>query len=138
MVDRVVALPQLFGPPTPGIPGGAQGGFIPIDAHCRVRGLHNVFAAGDATDFAIKHGGIAAQQADTAATAIAALAGAPVDPKPFHPEIHGILLGADKPLYLSAHVTGSLGSSSQISEEPSWSPPTKVVAKYLAPYLESR
>jgi NADH dehydrogenase FAD-containing subunit len=103
-----------------------------------VRGLHNVFAAGDATDFAIKHGGIAAQQADTAATAIAALAGAPVDPKPFHPEIHGILLGADKPLYLSAHVTGSLGSSSQISEEPSWSPPTKVVAKYLAPYLESR
>ncbi len=137
-VDRVVALPQLSGPSTPGVPGGAQGGFIPIDTLCRVRGLENVFAAGDATDFPIKLGGIAAQQADTAATAIAALAGAPVEPKPFHPEIHAILLGADRPLYLSAHVTGGHGSSSQISEEPTWSPPTKIAAKYLAPYLASR
>jgi sulfide:quinone oxidoreductase len=137
-VDRVVALPQLFGPSTPGVPRGATGGFIPIDTHCRVRGLERVYAAGDATDFAIKHGGIAAQQADTAAQAIAALAGAPIEPKPFHPEIHAILLGGDKPLYLSAHVTGGDGSSSQISEEPTWSPPMKIAAKYLAPYLELR
>jgi sulfide:quinone oxidoreductase len=136
-VGRVVALPQLSWPSTPGVPGGAQGGFIPIDTHCRVRGLENVFAAGDATDFAIKHGGIAAQQADTAAQAIAALGGAPIEPKPFHPEIHAILLGGDKPLYLSAHVTGGHGSSSQISEEPTWSPPTNIAAKYLAPYPES-
>jgi sulfide:quinone oxidoreductase len=137
-VDRVVALPQLSGPSTPGVPGGAQGGFIPIDTHCRVRELEHVYAAGDATDFAIKLGGIAAQQADTAAQSIAALAGAPVEPKPFRPEIHAILLGGDKPLYLSAHVTGGHGSSSQVSEEPTWSPPTKIAAKYLAPYLESR
>jgi sulfide:quinone oxidoreductase len=137
-VDRVVALPQLSGPSTPGVPGGAHGGFIPIDAYCRVRGLERVYAAGDATDFAIKLGGIAAQQADIAAEAIAALAGAPVEPKPFHPEIHAILLGADKPLYLSAHVTGGHGSSSKISEKPAWSPPTKIAAKHLAPYLESR
>jgi sulfide:quinone oxidoreductase len=137
-VDRVIALPELFGPATPGVPGGPQSGFIAIDNHCRVRGLENVFAAGDATDFPIKFGGIAAQQADTAAAAIAALAGAPVEPQPFHPELHAILLGADKPLYLSAHITGGHGSSSQISEEPSWSPPVKIAAKYLAPYLESR
>jgi sulfide:quinone oxidoreductase len=137
-VDRVVAMPQLSGPSTPGVPGGAEGGFIPIDAHCRVRELEHVYAAGDATDFAIKLGGIAAQQADTAAQSIAALAGAPVEPKPFHPEIHAILLGGDKPLYLSAHVTGGHGSSSHVSEEPTWSPPTKIAAKYLAPYLESR
>jgi sulfide:quinone oxidoreductase len=136
-VDRVVALPQLSGPSTPGVPGGAQG-FIPIDTYCQVHGLERVYAAGDATDFPIKLGGIAAQQADTAAQAIAALAGASVAPRPFHPEIHAILLGADKPLYLSAHVTGGHGSSSRISEEPTWSPPTKIAAKYLAPYLESR
>ena len=65
--DRVVALPQLYGPSMPGVPGGPEGGFIPIDSHCRVRGLANVFAAGDATEFPIKFGGIAAQQADTAA-----------------------------------------------------------------------
>ncbi len=50
----------------------SSGGFIPIDPHCRVCGLEHVYAAGDATDFAVKHGGIAAQQADTAAEAIAA------------------------------------------------------------------
>lgn len=136
--DRIVALPQLFGPSTPGVPGGPEGGFIPIDAHCAVPHLERVWAAGDATDFPIKHGGIASQQADTAAQAIAALAGADVEPKPFHPEIHAVLLGADKPLYLSAHVTGGHGSSSEISEMPTWSPPSKIAAKYLAPYLESR
>ncbi|MEO6859884.1 MAG: hypothetical protein ABI323_15100 [Solirubrobacteraceae bacterium] len=51
--------------------------------------------------------------------------------------IHGILLGGETPLYLSAHITGGHGSSSQISDTPTWSPPTKIVAKYLAPFLES-
>jgi sulfide:quinone oxidoreductase len=137
-VDRVVALPQLYGPSIPGVPGGAESGFISTDTHCRVRGLENVFAAGDATDFPIKFGGIAAQQADTAAESIAAMAGAPVEPRPFHPELRAILLGPAKPLYLSAHVTGGHGSSSEISEEPRWSPPVKIVAKYLAPFLEAR
>ena len=137
-VDRVIALPQLFGPSTPGVPKGAAHGFIPIDVHCRVPSLERVYAAGDATDFAVKHGGIAAQQADTAAEAIAALAGAPIEPTKFHPVIHAILLGGERPLYLSAHITGGHGSSSEISDTPTWSPPTKIAAKYLAPYLESR
>ena len=135
--SRIVALPQLHGPSTPGVPAGRAGGFIPIDRHCRVQGLENVFAAGDATDFPIKLGGIAAQQADTAAQAIAVLAGAPVAPTPFTPEIRAILLGADTPLYLSAQVSGAHGTRSQISESPLWSPPSKIVAKYLAPYLEA-
>ncbi len=135
--DRVVALPELYGPSLPGLGERSRGGFIEIDAHCRVPGLDNVFAAGDAANFPIKHGGIAAQQADTAAEAIAALAGAPVKPEPFHPEIRAILLGADRPLYLSATVTGSHGSHSRISAEPLWSPPAKIAARYLSPYLES-
>lgn len=137
-VDRVVALPQLSGPPAPGVPGDATGGFIPIDAHCQVRDLERVYAAGDATDFAVKHGGVAAQQADTAAEAIAALAGAPVQPHKFNPVIHGILLGGKKPLYLSAHLTGGHGSSSEVSDTPMWSPGAKIDAKYLASYLGSR
>lgn len=136
-VDRVVALPELFGASTPGVPKRDGHGFVPIDVHCRVPGLEHVYAAGDATDFAVKHGGIAAQQADVAAESIAALAGAPVEPTKFDPAIHGILLGADKPLYLSAHIAGAHGSSSQISDTPTWSPPTKIAAKYLGPYLES-
>lgn len=137
-VDRIVALPRLSGPATPGVPTDAPDGFIPVDEHCRVRGLERVFAAGDATDFAVKFGGIAAQQADTAAEAIAALAGTGIEPRKFEPEVHGILLGADKPLYMSAHITGGHGSSSEVSDQPMWSPPTKIAAKYLAPYLENR
>ena len=81
----MVALPELFGPSTPGVPLKAHNGFIPIDAHCKVPQLDRVYAAGDATDFAVKHGGIASQQADTAAEAIASLAGAPIEPQRFHP-----------------------------------------------------
>jgi sulfide:quinone oxidoreductase len=136
-VDRVVALPQLYGRGGGGIPGRTGAGFVPVDAYCRVIGLDRVWAAGDATDFAVKHGGVAAQQADTAAEGIAALAGAPVAPEAFRPEIRAVLLGGDKPLYLSAHITGGHGSSSRISEQPTWSPPAKIAAKYLAPYLES-
>jgi len=137
-VDRILALPQLFGPSLPGVPLQAHNGFIPIDAHCKVTGLDRVYAAGDATDFAVKFGGIAAQQADTAAEAIAALAGAPIEPAPFTPVLHGALLGGPKPLYLSARVTGGHGSTSEVSEALTSAPPAKIVAKYLAPYLESR
>jgi sulfide:quinone oxidoreductase len=134
-VDRVVALPELYGPAVRGLPT-AEHGFIPIDLHARVRGVEGVYAAGDASDFAVKHGGMAALQADAAAEAIAALAGAPVDPKPFEPVIYGMLLTGGKPRYLHARITGGHGFSSEISEMPSWSPPNKIVAKHLAPYLD--
>ncbi|MDQ6744588.1 MAG: NAD(P)/FAD-dependent oxidoreductase [Actinomycetota bacterium] len=137
-VDRIVAMPELSGPSVPGVPRGSAGGFIPIDARSKVRSLERVYAAGDATDFAIKHGGIAAQQADVAAQAIAAIAGLAAEPPPLHPVIHGMLLTGDKPLYLTAQITGGHGSSSQITDTPTWSPTTKIVAKYLAPYLEER
>jgi sulfide:quinone oxidoreductase len=136
--DRIVALPKLVGPSLQGVPAGAPGGFIPVDVHCRVRGLEGVYAAGDATDFPVKHGGIAAQQADLAAQSIAALAGVADQPKPFHPVMQGMLLTGGRPRYLSAQITGGHGSSSAFSETPTWSPATKIAAKYLAPYLEAR
>jgi sulfide:quinone oxidoreductase len=135
-VDRVVALPELYGPSVRGLPS-AEHGFIPVDVHGRVRDVDRVYAAGDATDFAIKHGGVSAQQADVAAEAIAALAGAEVQPKPFHPIVHGMLLTGDAPRYLRARITGGHGFSSEVSEEPLWTPPVKIAARYLAPYLES-
>jgi sulfide:quinone oxidoreductase len=134
-VDRVVALPELFGPAVRGIPL-AEHGFINVDPHAHVPGVGPVYAAGDATDFAVKFGGIAAQQADAAAESIAALAGAPVTPEPFHPVIHGILLTDKRPRYLTARITGGQGFGSEISDTPSWSPPSKIHARRLAPYLE--
>ncbi len=136
--DRIVALPELYGPSTPGVPKRDGHGFIPIDPSGRVIGLDDVFAAGDATDGPVKQGGVAAQQADAAAASIAALAGAPVKPRKLRPVIHGILLGGRRPLYLSANLTGAHGSNSRVSDTPTWSPATKIAAKYLAPYLEAR
>jgi sulfide:quinone oxidoreductase len=137
-VDRIVALPLLNGPDVAGVPDPASGGFIRIDEHGRVRQLDRVYAAGDATDFPVKHGGVAAQQADAAAESIAALAGVALEARPLELMIRGMLLGAARPLYMSAHLTGGHGSDSHISEEPLWSPATKIAARYLAPYLAMR
>jgi sulfide:quinone oxidoreductase len=134
---RIVALPELMGPSVRGLPI-AEHGFIPVTPYAQVRGVPNVYAAGDATDFAVKHGGIAAQQADAAAASIAALAGAPVEPEPFHPTIRGILLTGEKPRYLTAHIAGGAGFGSRVTDHPTWWPPTKIAAQYLGPYLEER
>ncbi len=134
-VDRVVALPELYGPAVRGLPAAAHG-FIPVDVHGQVRGVERVYAAGDAVDFAVKQGGVSAQQADAAAEAIAALAGAPVEPRPFDPLIHGLLLTGGAPRYLTAHLAGGHGFSSELTDVPTWSPPVKISARYLAPYLE--
>lgn len=137
-VNRVIALPELVGPLVPGVPRSSPNGFIPVNGHGRVSGLERVYAAGDAVDFPVKHGGIAAQQADVAAEAIAALAGASVEPSEFHPVINGILIGGPKPLYMRAHITGGHGMSSEVSDEPIGAPVTKIAAKYLSPYLDAR
>lgn len=136
-VDRVIALPELYGPGVRGIPLGEHG-FIRVDPYCRVPGVERIYAAGDATDFPIKQGGIGAQQADIAAASVAAVAGASVIPERFNPVIHGMLLTHGKPRYLTAHITGGHGFSSEITDTPTWSPPHKIAAKYLAPYLEER
>jgi sulfide:quinone oxidoreductase len=133
--DQVVSLPELYGPHVRGLPG-ADNGFIPVDLHCRVRGVERVYAAGDATDFAVKHGGIAAQQADAAAESIAALAGAPVKPQPFRPAIQGMLLTGAAPYYLSAWIIGGHASGSQLTSEATWAPASKIAAKHLVAYLE--
>ncbi len=83
-VDRVIALPELYGPSIRGIPL-AEHGFIRVNPYGQVPGVGPIYAAGDATDFAIKHGGLSSQQADAAAQSIAALAGATVTPEPLTP-----------------------------------------------------
>jgi sulfide:quinone oxidoreductase len=134
-VDRVIALPELYGPSIRGIPLGEYG-FVHVNPYGHVPDVGPIYAAGDATNFAIKHGGLGSQQADAAAQSIAALAGAPVTPAPFHPVIRGMLLTDDKPIYLTAHIAGGHGFSSEITDTPTWSPPMKIAAKYLAPYLD--
>ncbi|HTW41803.1 MAG TPA: FAD-dependent oxidoreductase [Solirubrobacteraceae bacterium] len=134
-VKRVIALPELYGPGVRGVPLGEHG-FLRVDPHCKLIDIDHVYAAGDATEFAVKFGGIAAQQADALAEAIAAKAGAEITPQPFHPVIHGILLTGDAPRYMTARITGGQGFSSDFDVTPSWSPAMKIAARYLAPLLD--
>ena len=135
--DRIVALPELRGPELEGIPRDG-GGFIPVDEFCRVKGVDSVYAAGDATDFPIKHGGIAAQQADTAARSIAALAGAPVTPVAIDPVLEGVLVTGDQPRYFKARLSGGHGSDREVVGTPVSASTPKIAARYLAQRLEQQ
>ena len=129
--DAVVALPRLEGPRISGVPHDEHG-FVPVDAYGVVRGLTDVYAAGDLTQFPLKQGGIAAQQADAAASSIAADAGADVRPEPFTPLLRGLLLTGFVPRFMRADPSGA---HSEVDTEPLWWPPAKIVGKYLAPFL---
>ena len=136
--DRVVALPRLRGPVLVGIPHDADG-FIPTDLHGRVEGLTDVYAAGDVTAFPVKQGGIAAQQALAAAESIAARAGAPVTPAPFHPVLRGLLLTGEAPSFLRAELESGHGNQgSAVEHEALWWPPAKIAGRYLAPFLAAQ
>lgn len=133
--QQIVTLPTITGPSLPGVPGDARDRFIPVDDQCRVRGTDGrVFAAGDATDLPVKHGSLAAEQADVAAAAIAHLAGAE-PPQPFRPVLRGTLLTGGTPLYLEAHMVAGTSWESRILTEPTWPADQLVVAEELAAYL---
>ncbi|MGA2010407.1 MAG: FAD-dependent oxidoreductase [Solirubrobacteraceae bacterium] len=136
--DRIFALPQLRGPAIGGLPSDGDG-FLPITAHCEVVGAERVFAAGDATTFPVKFGSIAAQQADAAAEAIAALAGAEVTPEPYAGVVHGMLLGSieHSRLYFSAEIRDGAAVASHAGDTPTAEPDAKIAARYLAPYLDA-
>ena len=132
--DAVVALPRLEGIPIPGISANAQG-FVETDRYGGVLGVDDVYAVGDMTAFPLKRGGIATQQADAAASAIAVRAGAPIAQEPFRPVIRGLLLTGGAAHYLRADPAGH---ESAVDLEPLWWPPAKIVGRYLAPYLAER
>lgn len=132
--DRVVALPQIEGLRLQGVPHDTNG-FVPTDEHGRVRGADDVFAAGDLTDFPVKQGGLAAQQADAAAESIAAAAGVQIDPEPFAPVLRGLMLTGLTPRFMRAEL-GRLEST--VDTEPLWWPPGKIAGRHLGPFLASR
>jgi sulfide:quinone oxidoreductase len=136
--DRVVAFPQLVGPEVNGLPSDG-GGFIPVDPDGRVRGADRVWAAGDGTDYPVKHGGVAAQLADTAAHGIAALAGVPSDVRPFAPIIEGVLMTGGTARYLRATPGGpDRDGESVFAELTGGAAPPKIATRYLGPHLGGR
>jgi sulfide:quinone oxidoreductase len=129
--DRVIALPELRGPGVPGIPDRSVHGFVAVDSHGRVRHVDNVFAAGDMTDYPVKQGALAAQQAFAVAQEITGLAGVATTAAPFEPTMHGVLLGGKRPLYLRARLVGGQPVTSEFSTEPLWDAADKIHAPRL-------
>ena len=150
LAERVVTLPDLEGPRIRGLACDADG-FIRTDSHGRVHGCDDVYAAGDATSFPLKQGGLAAQQADAAAEHIAHRAGARVTPGRFRPVLRGLLITEGAPVYLRSepqrlsrpasvaiedHRAPRAGAdASMASNQALWWPPAKIAGRYLGPYL---
>jgi sulfide:quinone oxidoreductase len=135
-VDLAVALPRPVGRVVPGLPSD-RSGFVPVDPYGRVPGADDLYAVGDMTTRPLKQGGLATQQADAAASAIAAWAGAPVQPRPYRPVLRAVLLTGDAPRFLR-HGRAEPGlPASLAADEAPWWPPHKIAGRELAPYLNA-
>jgi sulfide:quinone oxidoreductase len=133
--EAVVSLPRLEGRRIDGVPHDDDG-FVAVDEHGAVVGVDRVFAAGDVTAFPVKQGGIATQQADAVAEAIAAAAGAEVEPAPFDPVLRGVLWTGAEPRYLYGRPTGGHGEVSRLEATPPWGADDgKIVSRYLSHFL---
>jgi len=137
-VDCVVTMPLLSGPSLAGVPATPPDDFIPVDEFGRVVGLADVYAAGDAVDFPVKQGGLAAQQADAVVAHLAAARyGASDDAAPFRPVLRGMLLTGGEPRFMRSGVAGA-DPDVPGAWFPLWWPPTKIAGRHLAPYLQKR
>ena len=130
--DAAWAAPRLVPRVPAGVPVSGDG-FVSVDAAGRVEGFVDLLAAGDMTFGAPKQGGIAAQQAATAAQGIAALAGIAPEPEPVPLVLRALLLTGAKPLWLRADPLAD--APSEASDEPLWWPPHKIFGTHLAPVL---
>jgi len=139
--DAVIALARAQGPRIAGLPADADG-FIEVDGHGRVSGTRDVFAAGDATAGPIKQGGLAAQQADAAAEAIAAEAGAQLTPRACRRVLRGVVFTGEAPLFLRRDLDDDSplarplrGAPVGISRSQLWWPSGKIGGRYLTAFL---
>ncbi|HSJ73202.1 MAG TPA: FAD-dependent oxidoreductase, partial [Miltoncostaeaceae bacterium] len=133
--DRVIALPALRGPALEGLPSDARG-FVRSAPDGTVADVPDVWAVGDAGSFPVKQGGIACQQADAAAAAIARRLGADVGPMPFEPVLRGWMWDGAGGLFLRADLRdGHDESTGAADARPLWWPVAKVAGRFLAPLL---
>jgi sulfide:quinone oxidoreductase len=134
--ERVVTVPVLHGTAPRGIPADSLG-FIPTDGHGRIPGIEDVYAAGDGTDFAVKQGGLATQQADAVAEVIAKRAGASLEPRSFRPVMRSVLFTGKRDRFLRGDTGRGGDDVSEATGSALWWPPSKISGRYLSPYLAS-
>ncbi len=128
-VDRVLCVPESFGPEVSGLPS-APHGFLPVGVDGRVTGSDRVWALGDAVQGSLKHSIITAAEADAVASSIIATlalgepSGAPL------PALHGILVDAPGQRWWDAN-RGHLHDE-QMASGCLWWPPEEALGAHLA------
>jgi sulfide:quinone oxidoreductase len=132
----LVALPRLVGPCIGGLTD-ERGAFLATDDSGRVIGARAVYAAGDATDFPIKQGGIATEQADNAAQAIAADLGRRVTARPAAPILRARLYTDGEPMFMRRDLADPDRDHALLESRPLWWPGAKLYGRHLAPLLAS-
>jgi sulfide:quinone oxidoreductase len=136
LADTVIALPLLEGPAIAGVPLDRHG-FVQVDAAMAVRETEHIHAAGDATDGAIKQGGLAGQQADTAVAEIVRSCGGEPPAVAYEPVLRGKLIAADgEELFLRRVLDGD--DAGEASGDRLWEPAGVVCAWRLARWLAYR
>ena len=132
----MIALPALRGPGIEGLPSDARG-FVRSAPDGTVPGAPDVWAVGDGGGFPVKQGGIACQQADVAAAAIARGLGAEVEEIPFEPVLRGWMWDGAGGRFLRADLRGGHDESPGATDDrPLWWPVAKVAGRFLAPVLQ--
>ena len=132
--DGVVSMPELVAATLPGLATDARG-FVPADEFGRVDARDDLYVVGEASARHVGHGGIAAQQGETAASVIAAAIEPTRDPRPFRPVLRAALLTDGEPLYFRAALGGE--RSVELASRPLWWPPVKIAGRHLGPALDA-
>ena len=134
--DRVVALARLEGHRVEGIPHDRDG-FVATRHDGLVEGWTT--STPPATSPASASGRAGSQRSrQTSWPGRSQHGPAPMsEPPVFEPVLRTLLLSGGQPLYLRAELGGD-DPDWEVSTEPLWSPPSKIVGRYLAPFLAAR
>ncbi len=128
-VDRVLCVPESFGPDVSGLPS-APHGFLPTGVDGRVVDSDRVWALGDATQRALKHSIITAAEADAVASSIIETLGLGEPSGASLPALHGILVDAPEQRWWDANSEHL--HDEQMASRCLWWPPEEALGAHLA------
>lgn len=129
IVDRVLCVPESFGPEVSGLPSTAHG-FLPTGVDGRVVDCDRVWALGDAVAGTLKHSIITAAEADAVAGSIIATLGLGEPSGAPLPALHGILVDAPEQRWWEANSEHL--HDGQMTSRCLWWPPEEALGAHLA------
>lgn len=134
--EAVITLPRLEGGRIAGIPHD-EDGFVAVDEQGAVIGMERTYVAGDVSSRSFKQGPFATQQADAVAEAIAAAAGAEIEPRSGPPPMRAVLWTGQGPRYLRGPEGEEQRASGPSVRHLELLHNGRLTARYLSPLVDS-